>query len=91
MRVFRITLTGHNRHGQRLWVNFECSAQSVAELMQRLDEDRELYGYQLFTRVDPEAPRTLEVTDAKEVILGRDAIYKIEVPDNWRFVRYEEA
>jgi len=88
MRVFRISLTDHNRHGQRLWVNFESSAQSVAELMRSLDEDRVLYGYQLYTRVDPETPRTLEVTEAKEIILGRDAIYKIEVPDNWRFVRH---
>jgi hypothetical protein len=91
MNVFRITLTDHNRNGQRLWVNFECSAVDVAELMQRLDEDKVLYGMQLFTQLDPNADRTLEVTDAKEIILGRDAIYKIEVPDRWRFVRYAEA
>jgi len=91
MTVFRITLTDLGRRGQRLWVNFECSAQSVAELMQRLDEDRVLYGHQLYTRVDPDTSRTLEVTAAKEIILGRDAIYKIELADNWRFLRYEEA
>ncbi len=91
MKVFRITLTDLNRAGQRMWVNFECSARSVAELMQRLEEDKVLYGWQLFTRFEADTPRRLEVTEAREIILGQAAIYKIEEAKGWHFVRHEEA
>lgn len=92
MNIFRIFLNDLNtKTGHRIWMNVESSAKTVAELMQRLDEDRLIYGWQLFTRVDRDTPRTLEVINSKEVILGREAIYRIEVADDWRFVRYEEA
>lgn len=89
MSVYKVLLAEvSQRTGQRMFVNLECSAQSIAELYQRFQEDKIVYGFQLFTRHSGEQG-VLEVVDRKEIILGREAVYKVEVP-SLRFATYED-
>lgn len=88
MNIFTIKTTDLTRSGTRWLCNFETDAVSVAQLYERLQEDRVIFGHSL--RAKPsEEQGVLEVTARSEIVIGREAIYSIEVP-NRSFVEYEK-
>lgn len=87
MSIFTIKTTELSRNGTRWMVNFETDAMSVAQLYERLLEDKVVFGQSL--RAKPTEERgVLEVTERRDILLGREAVYSIEVP-NRTFVEYD--
>lgn len=87
--VFKVLTNDLNsRTGQRLFVNFETTAKSLEELYQQFQDDKMAYGQQLFTKPSGERD-ILEITDRREIILGREAVHKVEIP-KFRFAEYED-
>lgn len=88
LAVYRIDLTDLRRDGRRRFLVFETSAASVAEIYQRLQDDKIIYGHSLDTRPGGE-PGVYEVIGRHERIIGREAVYEISVPA-WRYFEVEE-
>jgi hypothetical protein len=88
LALYRIDLTDLRRDGIRRFVMFETSAGSIAELHQRLQDDKVLFGHALDTRPGEEAG-SFEVTGRRECIIGREAVYEISVPRR-RYYEVEE-
>ncbi|MBB99174.1 MAG: hypothetical protein CML67_06510 [Rhodobacteraceae bacterium] len=87
MQVFRIDLTDQTRKGGRRFIVFECSARTVAELYQRFQDDKVVFGYLLTTRPG-EASGEYEVVGRQERIIGRDAVYEVSTP-RYRYFEVE--
>lgn len=89
MSVFKVSLNDFSRRtGFRMWVYLETSVKTVAELYEQLQEDKVIYGQALYTKSARESD-LWEVVERRERVIGREAIYSIEVPEV-RFVEYED-
>ncbi|MBA5777459.1 hypothetical protein H2509_13455 [Stappia sp. F7233] len=77
--VYRIDLNDFHPDGRRKFFMFECSCRSLAELNQRLQEEKVVYGQRLYTR-RADTPGEFEVTGRDEVIVGREAIWQVSTP-----------
>lgn len=86
MAVFRVSMNeviGENRK----FINLETKHSGMEDVYNHLKAHGVIYGHQLFTRKTNEHG-LLEVIDSREVVLGAQAIFKIETP-GVRFVKYE--
>lgn len=87
MAVFKVLTNDINtRSGHRMFVNLDTDAESLEELYKRFQDDKIVCGHQLYTQRSDDEPGVIYITSSKPVIIGREAVYMIEIP-NFRFVQ----
>ncbi|OAB57525.1 hypothetical protein AY599_23655 [Leptolyngbya valderiana BDU 20041] len=89
MPVYRVFLNDVMPSGQRRFVNFECGHASLEDLHGALVDKGLAFGFRLIT-ARSERAGDLEVVRRDDFVLGRDAVFSIDVP-NVRFFQWEDG
>jgi hypothetical protein len=84
--IFKVMLTTRNRKGGQNFVNFECAAETLVQFHQLMQDNHSVFGRKLFVRFSDLKEDTLEITQTRDIILGRDAIHSVELADRYNFV-----